>query len=262
MTMGCTRRLGFSLIEMSIVLVIFSIMTVSGLEMGALFMNRTAYNSTVDKLAVLDEAMQKYRAINLRLPCPARRGYAPNDASNMFGKEDCAYANTVGVRISAALYQGTIPIRDLNLPLSFGMDSYGGKINYLVSSGMTVQSTYNATDDAIEMRTGQLEADCDDVGDPCQVIGTAAYALFSSGSDRRGSVTVRGSAPAACIPHTGANRRIDAQNCYYLTGTDGSVAIEVGGIGSNALYDSRYNVGTNESNYFDDVIVWHSKSEL
>lgn len=174
-----------------------------------------------------------------------------------FGKEDCAEA--ANTQISAELYQGGVPVRDLNLPFTYATDGYNNRINYLVSSGMTVAATYTITPDAIEMRTGQLDDDCTDGADPCQVMGAAAYLLLSNGLDHRGAYTARGSMGHDCIrsPTTTFDQRIDSKNCIYTGGTLG-----VAGIPDNAFYDSRYNAGTQELNYFDDVIVWHSKNEL
>ncbi len=250
-----TSPAGFSLVELSIVMVIVSTIAVFGLEGAATFLSRTAYETTALRIQAIDEAILKFRQINGRLPCPADRTVAITDGvtNDGYGKE---YCNAALVIATTALWQGAVPVRDLNLPLSYAIDGYGNKFNYIVSSGLTVAATFATTTDGIIVRSGKLEDPCATV---CEDMGTAAYFLFSNGYDRRGGISSRGNVNANCIATTASDMKVDAQNCIYLGST---VALGVPTIDANVFYDSRYNRGLVEANYFDDIVLWHARSGL
>lgn len=252
-TMKCAG--GFSLVELSIVMAIVATIATFGLEGAATFLDHSAQEVTKERLALIDEALLKYRKVNGRLPCPAGRMVGINDASsqNGYGKE---YCNSLLDISSTSLMQGAVPIRDLNLPLDYAIDGYGSKFNYIVTSGLTNASTFSRTGDGISVRTGKLDSACTT---NCQTMGTAAYLIFSPGYDRRGGVSVRGAVTKNCISSTKDDTKIDAQNCVYQGST---TAMAVPNITGDVFYDSRMSRGFVENNYFDDIVVWHSRNQL
>jgi prepilin-type N-terminal cleavage/methylation domain-containing protein len=254
-----SHQAGFSLVELSIVVVILSTIAVLGLGSAAAYLGHTAYATTQARLAVIDNAIRNYRKIYGYLPCPVTRTVAIT--SSAYGKEtrDGSGNCTNGANItssSPALRYGMVPVRDLNLPLSYAVDAYGSKFNYIVTTNLTWSTSYGASGDGIIVRSGKLEASCTTL---CTTMGTAAYFVSSPGYDRRGGISPRGTVNANCIASTSYDTTIDAKNCIYLGST---VAIGVGSIPVNVFYDSRYNRGTVESSHFDDLVAWRSKSDL
>lgn len=75
---------------MSVVIVIVSVVAVMGLEATSIYVGRTAYSSTRDKLAAIDQALSQYYRVTGRLPCPADRTLAESySGSSSFGFENC-----------------------------------------------------------------------------------------------------------------------------------------------------------------------------
>lgn len=252
---------GFSLVELSIVMAIVATIATLGLEGAATFLDYSAQEVTKERLKVIDEALIKYRKVNGRLPCPAGRMVPITDGTsqNGYGKE---YCNALLNMSSTSLMQGVVPVRDLNLPLEYAIDGYGSKINYVVTSGLTSASTFASTGNGISIRTGKLASDCTS---NCQTMGTAAYIIFSPGYDRRGGVSAQGKVNKGCVPSTKDDAKIDSMNCYNIGvvpsgGTN--VNISVTGVTPDVFYDSRMSRGFVESNYFDDIVVWHSRDQL
>lgn len=241
---------GFSLIELSVVVVILSIVSVFGMEMAAGFVSDRALNTTRQQLVKLDQAIDRFYGVYGRLPCPAVRSLGP--ASTSFGLEDC----TIAVLTATTVRAGDIPFRTLNLPMSAAIDGYGNKFNYFVTAGLTVATTFAATAAGIEMRTGRLQQPCSSI---CSVLATdAAYAIFSNGYDGRGARSRTGVAGSTCA---GTNdTRVDAQNCFAVAGGGGS--LNPATIAANVLYDSRYNNGSVNASFFDDLIIWRSKGQI
>ncbi|MFM9890172.1 MAG: type II secretion system protein [Rickettsiales bacterium] len=107
---------GFSLLEMSVVIAIVSIIAVMGLEATSIYLGRTAYTSTRDKIAAIDQALRNYYRITGRLPCPANRTQAESySAGTTYGFEDCAPTSSiftggvvaVGVKAGGTGYSGS-----------------------------------------------------------------------------------------------------------------------------------------------------------
>jgi len=268
---------GFSLVELSVVVVIISIVATAGLEGMAAYLGRTAYTTTADKLAVIDQALADYRRVHRALPCPSY--WANSNTSICYGKQanatggNTTCANTTGTcnadtLNSGNLYIGDVPVRDLNLPISYMTDSYGSRIRYVVTKNMVATSSYDTASDGIVVRSGKLDTVCTGSTNRCQNRGTAAYFVYSVGKDRRGGVAPTGGYHVACFSGVTNDGMVDTVNCRdnYTTalkiGSTSSAAGTTVTIPSNVFYDSRFNSGTIEDNRFDDIVRWRSKSNL
>ena len=280
-----TSARGFSLVELSVVVAIISVVATLGLEAAANFVNRTATNLSRERLKVVDDATARFFKVYGRLPCPAVRTTAPT--TNTYGLEDCTIAVLTSTTLGGGLMAGAVPFRTLNLPMSYSLDGFNDKFNYIVTKNLTAAGGTSAaapvtnrfatnttpaassTNDGIggiEVRTGVLEQPCSTTN--CEVLADpaaappkgAAYFIFSSGADQRGAVSDRGVAMNACNVYA-SEKRIDTQNCVF-----GSNAVRTGmsitNIPYNVFYDNRYNPGLNLVSYFDDVAVWRTKAQL
>ena len=240
------RNAGFSLLELSIVILIFSSIAVMGLQLVSKMVTRKVYFTTQSQLMTLDTAMMKFYRVYGRLPCPADRTLAITNAS---------YGNEGNCGGATSTVSGMIPFRAMNLPVNTVIDGYNNRINYVVSRELATTSTFTTAAN-IEVRSGNLQQPC---SSSCTVLANpatgngAAYVLFSNGEDKRGAVNMLGTTSFPCYSST-SDTRIDSQNCAA-----GALTI---GISSTVYYDSRYNNGTQNANYFDDIIVWRTKGRL
>ncbi len=157
---------------------------------------------------------------------------------------------------------GGLPVRDLNLPLAYALDAYGSKFVYYVTQSLTdttigATNTFAAATGVIQMRNGQLQEPC--AGNCSVTSGGAAYTLISVGKDQRGGYNQRGILISNCIPQASFSSAIDAQNCIF----QGSPTTPIGvAIPLGVLYTSRFNNGTQNSGYFDDLIITRAKQDL
>ena len=269
-------RQGFSLVELSIVVAIISVVAVLGLETTATFMGRTAYQTTAGKLHDIDRAIQQYRRLYGRLPCPATRTLARSHVC--FGKEsrggaanqclnysNACFATDKNMHSGQLLY-GDVPVRDLGLPISHISDAYGNKLTYIVTTRLTVAGTganqYDHKDsiDAITVRSGKLASTCNGTTN-CQNRGTAAYFVFSSGADKRGAATMNGTLAAACYAAQPV-AKIDGVNCRLGLNPNFTNGGPNFTLTPDIFYDSRYNGGTTPANFFDDVVKWRAKNAM
>lgn len=272
-------RAGFSLVELSVVIVIISIVALMGLEVAATYMGRTAYQTTQERMQRIDAAIVKYVKVKDRLPCPG--GRLDTWQSTNYGKElrsgNLCNAGPMNNGTNPEIQYGDVPARDLNLPLSVMVDGFGSKFRYVVTRSMgrtsaeldTGAANENFFDSAngITIRSGGLDTTCDTAGTLCQTRGTAAYVIFSHGKDRRGAHNKNGILLGGCSPDTTTDGKIDSVNCRLNT-THSTITLVKNGSGAtvtvpaNVFYDSRYNTGTQEQHFFDDLILWRSRSDL
>lgn len=277
----CRHSQGFSLVELSVVVAIISVVAALGLEAAANFVNRTSGEVTRERLLVADDAIARFYKIYGRLPCPAGIGVSLTPGNSTFGVEDCTIAvwttdAQYGTLLGGGLMAGMLPYRTLNIPMTYALDGFNNKINYVVTKNLTVAggnatilNSFGSTGGTtatngiagIEIRTGILEEPCG--GSKCQKIGDpgastgAAYILFSNGTDQRGAIPLRATAMAtACAA---SSSRVDSMNCQW--GADANTT-SVTAIPKNVFYDNRYNAGLNLSSYFDDYVIWRSKTQL
>lgn len=264
--------------ELSVVIAILSVVATLGLELAANFANRTATSLSRSRLKAVDDALDAYFQITGRLPCPAPLSYPLSHfgASRDYGLENCAGSILInGGGYGNGVYAGGVPFRTLNLPISYSIDGFMDKLNYVVTVNLTNAGTgagqfagsggtaaQNGTA-GIEVRTGVLEQPCDSsrcdvVADP-SVNSGAAYFLFSNGADQRGAYTMNGVGPiVACLQYS-PETRPDSANCLLGASHAG---LDVPTVPINVFYDNRYNPGLNLYSYFDDVAVWRTKAQL
>lgn len=131
------RNGGFSLIELSIVLVI--IMSVLTLGMGALnsLMTSSAYSETKARQARIKEALIAYYGAHKRLPCPAWGNVDPTVTPDMRGEERkdlstgvCIVDATITPPIPPGF--GVVPYATLGLGRDVAEDGWGNIMSYQV----------------------------------------------------------------------------------------------------------------------------------
>ena len=133
-------RAGFTLLELSVVIIVISVVVAVGISLGSdaiTFSNRFA---TQERLKMIDEAIDSFRVKYGHLPCPARMNLRPGIDPN-FGEQDCAGVAQVEIGAASPAHEndvriGMVPIRALQLPDYFAADAWNNKLLYAVSELM------------------------------------------------------------------------------------------------------------------------------
>jgi len=154
------KNAGFTLIELSIVILALAIVTVGALRYATAISTSNSNKAVNTTLDVVEAALQNYRNVYGRLPCPADITLAESNAS--FGTEIetladglCTGANftntTTDPDNADPLYDattlsqvtaGAIPVKALKLPNRFAYDAYGRKILYAVDKRITAYGAF------------------------------------------------------------------------------------------------------------------------
>jgi len=226
---------GYTLVELSVVLVIVSLLTAGGLVLGAGMVNQAAHIDTKKILEQLDQSLRDYYVVNGRLPCPASLT-EPLDSSD-FGDEvnggSCVGSAITGTESNSGVRVGMIPSRTLGLSNKAASDRYANRIVYAVTEGLTATGSFATTDGAVTVhdRHGVTLTD-------------AAYMIISPGKDHNGAYFYSTNALASTCSTVD---NLDGENCDYA---------------DNAVFrDAPFNNG-DTALFFDDQTRWVPKYHL
>jgi prepilin-type N-terminal cleavage/methylation domain-containing protein len=146
---------GFTLIEMAIALVIFSLMIGAVLGVGNAQIASSRISSTKQKQEAIKFALINYIARNNRLPCPAVAGLAPVAVG--YGIEDnpalgCFNTN---INVAGTVATGIVPWISLGLTDETATDGYYHRYSYQVvlTATSTTQETISGLRGAISTHT-------------------------------------------------------------------------------------------------------------
>jgi len=120
------RARGFSLVELSIVVLVIGIVLTMGIGAWTANLENQAYAATAQRHAAVKEALSGYVRRNSRLPCPDTNFTAPD------GVENRATAGDPTTACSAAY--GVLPYVTLGLARDTARDGWGNLVSYHVSN--------------------------------------------------------------------------------------------------------------------------------
>ena len=121
---------GFSLVELSIVVVIIALMLVAAFAGGQYFLTQNQIKATNVKLNAIQKAMEIYVRRTGHLPCPSY--LTENTGVEVVNCQSAANNSLKGFYKVGNFISGGIPYRDLNLAADMSYDAWGGKFTYKV----------------------------------------------------------------------------------------------------------------------------------
>lgn len=145
------RRRGFTMLEMSIVLVILGVIVSGIMTVFTASLAKRQYQETVTKMELIQKTLYSYRVAFNRLPCPADATLANTNAN--FGVEANNPGSCTGGAIAANFSQspvvgaqdareGMVPVRTLRLPDDYAYDGWGRRFMYSVSRDATQSGAF------------------------------------------------------------------------------------------------------------------------
>ena len=290
------KNLGFTLVELSVVLVIIALIIASTVPAYVSAVSTARFTATKNKLVAITTALNTFYAKNHRLPCPASGallsnksitngdGSAYTNSESTVGKE--IYTDTISgiglcdVAISAgnsaapdgtfrylgndnatSIRQGVLPVRVLGLPDDMMYDGYKNKFTYAVTEPFTT----SAVSGVITVNDG-----ISSTAIPNTIMNNAVFVVVSHGKDGLGSWLVTGNRTACvgtiAVPY---NTR-DMENCgNHLTAGNRSTAAQPSS--ATVSYDDYYftdstfndfSAKVNTTSWFDDIIAYENQNMI
>jgi len=237
-TAGCKNK-GFTLIEMTVVLVIASIIIALGLSLAKPFFAEKQKQRTVDAVKTIEQAMADYFAKYGNYPCPAPLTTQRNDAADGRATDCNVAAIPAGVyevdgRNAMPVRIGTIPYRDLEIPVDATIDAQLNRLTYAVSVPSVI--AYDDSSDPA-MNTGAIDIVDGSGNSLLDIPGTAHFFYFSHGRDGKGAFTEAGVPYGTACGAAGSS--IDSENCDFAdpaTADATFAALRIEQLGTGATY--------------------------
>ncbi len=208
------KRSGFTLLELSIVLIIIAMVTGMGLFAGMGAIEAAKKTQTENKMAAIQTALMEYRNRYNRVPCPGDFLLPQSDVS--YGLEAanagvCTGGTPAANFSSAPMVEGNVPVRTLGLPNEYMYDGWGRQFAYWVDTEATAVDAFITIktnescraivwDAAGYYRTGNVAGESTPGG---------IYALISYGKNGHGGYTANGS-----IINAGSTNAHEQVNCH------------------------------------------------
>lgn len=144
------KKTAFSLIELSVVILVISILAAGALSVSTVSLVNAKNKVTKERMEAIYKAIGTFVARNYRLPCPASLTIAKSSANygTEDGSGDCAtqgdgiYTST----IQSNIVYGMVPVKALGLADDVAEDGFGTKIAYIVNAKFTEAEYPTATD--------------------------------------------------------------------------------------------------------------------
>lgn len=228
------RNSGFSLLELSVVLLIIGLIAGVALQFKQ-SAGTDCVGATKVQLAQIDQAIHAFVSKNDRFPRPAVRTAGVEDP--LFGREA-----TSGLDTSGGITYGALPFQALGLSPSLAGDCWGNKFTYAVTTSLTDSAKYLATapattyDGEITLKSSAGST----------VSTNTAYAIISHGLNATGAVKVNYSDST----HTqrkwcGVTSVLETENCDVTNQT---------------VVAAEFNDGKDAGDKsFDDIVVFSGK---
>jgi len=255
-------RSGFTLLELSIVIVIVAVVAAGSLSYTNYKIQSKQYEATVFRMNAIDEALLNYRRAYNRIPCPANIVDAidaagiPNfgmEATLSPGDGLCANANWFASVGSKTVAGGMAPTKTLRLPDEFAFDGWGRRIFYAVDRQFTLTNAFS--DDSIPVSdindgtTGSIVVN-DLNGNSLTLRG--ALVLISYGKNGHGGlgriVTFRRNASST---NAGELENCECNSSAVETTFDADFVQRLETSGGGSL-----------TNSFDDIVIFRNRSQL
>ncbi len=242
--MGATRHYlrGFTLVELSLVIVIIAAVTAMSVSSGETIIQSARQAQTQSKMATIKQALYTFRKNSNRMPCPASLVLTqsssnfgmegPNSASclNAGGGAATATNNSAGNIVS----EGSVPVRTIGLPDDFAYDGWGNRIRYAVTVAYTSTNAFttyfanNTSVAAVKILDG--------TGASNYRTQNALYALVSHGINGAGAYGKSGS----MVDYKNTSDSDEQQNCHCNNS-------------GATTYDGKY-VQKSPTSTFDDAV--------
>ena len=212
------RVKGFTILELSIVLVIASVLITGFFSFTV---NKTI-DSTIkandEKLKLIDEAITKFYISNGYLPCPAPHTTAIGAAGFGISVTPCTGA-VAGTDDVGTIKIGTVPVRTLNLPDSFMFDQWGNRIRYgmvrvlgVDAAGYAAAAPGAAAISIVDGSGNSMIPNFTNLPPAYTISDHVAYVVMSHGPNSTGAYNYNGVQTIGC-----SGGGLDVENCDINT---------------------------------------------
>lgn len=229
-----SKSRGYTLIELTIVMIVISILVTAGLGALRIYLLDKEHQTTLQRMRVVSEKVQDFLLKNGRYPCPASLS-EPLESSVYGWETECTAAATMGheegvyvaqgrravAEIDAPLTDeekqktpekarvrmGAIPVRALGIADDFANDGFGNRFLYAVTENLAARTPDKFEGGAITILDERDRREL-------KGRGNAAMVILSHGPNQAGAYDKYGTQVLPCPEEV-----LESENCDYKNAT-------------------------------------------
>ncbi|TAE83661.1 MAG: prepilin-type N-terminal cleavage/methylation domain-containing protein [Alphaproteobacteria bacterium] len=237
------KKSGFTLIEMSVVLVVLATLVFMGVSTADLQRTVAVSQATDRNLEVIARALQQFQRTQGRYPCPALMTDASTTAS--YGMERGMTPSAChGAHASNNAYIGFVPFRTLGIEEHVAYDGWDRRVMYVIDKGHVASSTFGlgSVQVAADVANSRFVTNS-------QNAGSAIFVLVSHGEKGIGAYNRMGALHAPCSTGT-----LESRNCT-LPATASLDFIPI-------LSARNLTADVTNALYYDDYMLWRGQEQV
>lgn len=238
----------FSLIELSIVILIISILITGALSVSTANINNAKIKVTNDRITEIYKALGSYLVINKKLPCPASLILDKTNASyGIAGTDGTCTASGIYFSGATSLVYGMVPVRALGISSDMAEDGFGNKIAYVVHRDFTTAWTSSTGGHVATAPYDPASSIILIKENPSGSTSTsyAIFALISAGANKNGAFNA-----------TSTTRNARSADADEMDNDVGVIS------GNNADFNLTLVSTSANSDTFDDVVFAKTRTQM
>ncbi len=257
---------GVSLIELSVVILIISILAAGAVSVSGSFLVNAKNKKTRDRMEAIYKALGSYVARNYYLPCPASMELTKSDANYGVEEGDAAATNTARLCNEAGVYKsndvanlvyGMVPVNTLSLSDEMAEDGFGNRFGYVVTNYLASPNYSDTTGSFSEGFSYYTETESEMINiyqsQSGNVIENIAFAIISHGANGLGAY-----GPNSTTQNTTTG--ISKQEGYNVIS---NVVTDTADFGANPSYLTLVTLTASDSDSdFDDILFFKTRDEF
>lgn len=196
---------GFSLLEMSVVLLIISTLVAGGMSITIASVEKKQEEVTRKRLEAIDNALQNMALSLDRLPCPADPSIKSDSLLFLMPDASRGTCNSGFMYGGTPFVKGDVPVRGLGLSDDYALDGWGRRFSYYVK---VLQTAHPSGFSSLSPSTSTTMR-----GRSTNTVAMAStrvvYALVSHGKNGHGATTFRSTTPL----NASSTNSMELSNC-------------------------------------------------
>ncbi|MEI7668912.1 MAG: type II secretion system protein, partial [Pseudomonadota bacterium] len=263
------NRRGFTLIELTVVLLIISFVVSGGMVTFTAYVKKSQSDITIARMDEIEKALINYGTSFGRLPCPASLTLTKSSLNTalygafaagtygIYGVEaensgSCTGGTNIASNFASAsgVVEGAVPVRALGLPDAYIYDGWGHRFRYAVDPDFTSGTQSPPRGTILPMPTGgycnpSVKTITIKDSQGAAKTTSAIYALISHGQNGHGGYNASGA-----ITNAGSANTDEQKNCHCNSSAASTA--------NDAIYVQKAltNDTSNAANSFDDIVAF------
>jgi len=242
-----SRKKAFSLLELSIVLIISALIVSAALTASTNNLKTSKNKITHEKIREIYKSIGNFLAINKRLPCPAsllKSKISDSDYGSEVGvASNCNGSGVYKSSSNANLVAGMVPIKSLGLSIEMAEDSFDSKFLYIIDKNFANISSFDTANYNNIMKIIDKPGNIDQIA-----TNDAIIVILSHGNNGNGAFYTKNGSQKT------SNNNLDSDEIENQLSNLTS--------GNLSDFNNIFIASSGSSEFFDDILFYKERNQI